>query len=533
MDMMKNIDAIGIRYIKPCSFARNSSCFRKMFTLLLLSLCTLFSTLYAAEDVQDKYSLPPQKEQNSAAAQINIKTFSSLVKDGNWSPAIQAAIDSVCVENGFKQGADILFPPGEYRIDDSLILGRKEGQHGTRLMGYGAVLIGSKTLDQRPVDEEYRQRKQKYENPEQLTAGEKRHATFLLTALPGELDLDGKKNVGSPILELRHPPASGIVGNFVIQGLTFTRERKFRGVAIKVLTEAIPKNLEFRDIKVYGQNIGIHINHSYQIRFDNCVIEYNRIGIWGRNHFNSVSIVNSTIRGNTLHGIVIGPNASQWGSTMTYIAGNIIESNQGYGIYNAGGNQVSVVGNYFEANANDVGIFTPYGATTLDTNFMWGSRRTHKKNVVRGQVVSNIARIVADCRSRVIARGNRYHCGDGVVILLFGEMRTGTSFDVIPSVAKGITLNNHHMIAASDKPGAYVYDASSGEYIFKAFAFQGLDLKAEKPVNAKDKGNASAKYVCDICFHSYDPKTEGPFEDLPENWVCPSCGAAKKSFMNE
>ena len=260
------------------------------------------------------------------------------------------------------------------------------------------------------------------------------------------------------------------------------------------------------------------------------MIENNRIGIWGRNHFNSVSIVNSTIRANRLHGIVIGPNASQWGSTMTYIAGNIFESNQGYGILNAGGNQVIIVGNYFEANSNDVGIFTPHGTTTLDTNWMHGSRRNWKNNVVRGQNVSNIARIVADCGSKVITRGNRYHCGDGVVLLVFGEMRTGSSFDVIPSVAKGITLNDNHMVAASDQLGAYVYDASRGEYIFKAFAFQCLDLNAQKPADAEAKDHASAKYVCDICFHSYDPKTEGPFEDLPKNWVCPSCGAAKKGF---
>jgi len=47
------------------------------------------------------------------------------------------------------------------------------------------------------------------------------------------------------------------------------------------------------------------------------------------------------------------------------------------------------------------------------------------------------------------------------------------------------------------------------------------------------------KYVCDVCGYIYDP-TEGDgdngvaagtaFEDLPEDWVCPLCGAEKSEF---
>ncbi len=47
------------------------------------------------------------------------------------------------------------------------------------------------------------------------------------------------------------------------------------------------------------------------------------------------------------------------------------------------------------------------------------------------------------------------------------------------------------------------------------------------------------KYVCDICDYIYDP-VEGdpdngvdpgtPFEKLPEDWVCPLCGASKEDF---
>ena len=50
------------------------------------------------------------------------------------------------------------------------------------------------------------------------------------------------------------------------------------------------------------------------------------------------------------------------------------------------------------------------------------------------------------------------------------------------------------------------------------------------------------KYVCDVCGYVYDP-AEGdpdgdvaagtPFDDLPDDWVCPTCGASKKHFSPE
>lgn len=36
------------------------------------------------------------------------------------------------------------------------------------------------------------------------------------------------------------------------------------------------------------------------------------------------------------------------------------------------------------------------------------------------------------------------------------------------------------------------------------------------------------KYVCELCGYIYDEEAEGTkFEDLPEDWVCPLCGAGK------
>ena len=48
-----------------------------------------------------------------------------------------------------------------------------------------------------------------------------------------------------------------------------------------------------------------------------------------------------------------------------------------------------------------------------------------------------------------------------------------------------------------------------------------------------------SKYVCDLCGYVYDPAVGDdtqkvnpgiPFSDLPDDWVCPMCGAGKDQF---
>ncbi|MCP2519152.1 flavin reductase [SCandidatus Aminicenantes bacterium Aminicenantia_JdfR_composite] len=52
-------------------------------------------------------------------------------------------------------------------------------------------------------------------------------------------------------------------------------------------------------------------------------------------------------------------------------------------------------------------------------------------------------------------------------------------------------------------------------------------------------GNRMAKYECTICGYIYDPEKGDPdsgidpgtsFEELPDDWVCPVCGAWKSAF---
>ena len=50
------------------------------------------------------------------------------------------------------------------------------------------------------------------------------------------------------------------------------------------------------------------------------------------------------------------------------------------------------------------------------------------------------------------------------------------------------------------------------------------------------------KYVCTICGYVYDPEQGDPdngvepgtkWEDVPDDWECPVCGAAKDDFEIE
>ena len=47
------------------------------------------------------------------------------------------------------------------------------------------------------------------------------------------------------------------------------------------------------------------------------------------------------------------------------------------------------------------------------------------------------------------------------------------------------------------------------------------------------------KYICTVCDYVYDPELGDPesdiehgtpFEDIPNDWVCPLCGVGKEDF---
>lgn len=58
-------------------------------------------------------------------------------------------------------------------------------------------------------------------------------------------------------------------------------------------------------------------------------------------------------------------------------------------------------------------------------------------------------------------------------------------------------------------------------------------------IDEKKEVDKMPKYQCSVCGYIYDPKKgdlEGsikpgtPFEEIPDDWVCPTCGADKSLF---
>lgn len=61
----------------------------------------------------------------------------------------------------------------------------------------------------------------------------------------------------------------------------------------------------------------------------------------------------------------------------------------------------------------------------------------------------------------------------------------------------------------------------------------------EEKSEVKKEVTSMAKYKCSVCGYIYDPalgdpdggiKPGTPFESIPDNWICPVCGAAKSEF---
>lgn len=65
--------------------------------------------------------------------------------------------------------------------------------------------------------------------------------------------------------------------------------------------------------------------------------------------------------------------------------------------------------------------------------------------------------------------------------------------------------------------------------------------REKEKIQKKEEKNMD-KYVCTVCGYVYDPAKGDPdsgikpgtkFEDLPDDWVCPVCGASKDAFEKE
>ncbi len=112
-----------------------------------------------------------------------------------------------------------------------------------------------------------------------------------------------------------------------------------------------------------------------------------------------------------------------------------------------------------------------------------------------------------------------------------GSKDVGTHTIFIGKIVDAVSLNNKEPLTYS-----YYHQVKNGKTQKNAPTF----INKNKPESKKVKN--MKKYRCTICDYVYDPQKGDPdsgiepgtsFEDLPENWVCPDCGAGKDSFVEE
>lgn len=114
-----------------------------------------------------------------------------------------------------------------------------------------------------------------------------------------------------------------------------------------------------------------------------------------------------------------------------------------------------------------------------------------------------------------------------------GEMDCGTH-----TIFLGRVVECEVLKAAEPMTYAYYHTVKGGKSPKSAPTYQ--PVETPKPPAAPTA--KSARYTCTVCGYVYDPEKGDPegnvppgtrFEDLPEGWVCPVCGAGRDQFAKE
>ncbi len=112
------------------------------------------------------------------------------------------------------------------------------------------------------------------------------------------------------------------------------------------------------------------------------------------------------------------------------------------------------------------------------------------------------------------------------------EMDVGTHTIFVGEVVNADVVDEHKACMTYD----YYHQIKGGKTPKSAATYIDEKKIEEKP---KEAVNKMAKYKCTVCGYIYDPekgdsdgniKPGTAFEDIPDDWVCPVCGAAKDQF---
>ncbi len=116
-------------------------------------------------------------------------------------------------------------------------------------------------------------------------------------------------------------------------------------------------------------------------------------------------------------------------------------------------------------------------------------------------------------------------------------------------VVSTLDVGTHTIFVGDVVAGEVIRDGEPLTYAYYRDAKKGKAPKAAPtyhgppPAAAKERNDVKMqKYVCQVCGYVYDPAVGDPdsgvapgtaFENLPDDWVCPVCGAAKDQFEPE
>jgi len=109
-----------------------------------------------------------------------------------------------------------------------------------------------------------------------------------------------------------------------------------------------------------------------------------------------------------------------------------------------------------------------------------------------------------------------------------GEIDAGTHTVFLGEVVEAGVLSEGDVMTYE-----YYHQVKKGTTPVTAPSYAATSVVSERKVKEP------VRYRCTVCGYIYDPETGDPengikagtaFEDLPESWVCPVCGAPKEDF---
>jgi len=105
-------------------------------------------------------------------------------------------------------------------------------------------------------------------------------------------------------------------------------------------------------------------------------------------------------------------------------------------------------------------------------------------------------------------------------------------------VVNQLDVGTHTLFIAQLVDSAIIRDGEPMTYAYYRNIKRGTTPK-KAPSYIEERAPKVAKYQCRVCGYIYDPgkgdpdggiKPGTPFEEIPDDWVCPVCGARKSEF---